>query len=457
MALFPNEEYMIRKETQHKGKKGIMGLTNFRLIWIGEGSSTPEVMLSYTTIKDIDKVDIEANKVSYLSIKRKNIKLRPLPELVFVFNSTTHAEDLQTCNDYIKTYMNHSKQHDDLYFFSPDTQTKINILESNYELAEIHKLLVRTGKMGEDEFWSRSDEYQKYLLDKVNLLQVPGKLTSVIRIPHRFVTNNQVVVDFLNKHKLLIFRQLPQIKHLYLHTVPHKKSEKEFWRNFWENQLSMGSAMSDALEIKPDWSVPEPVLDIINPVPKNHGIFQPEFKLNSNFLQIAHQVNIHSFYVISDTKPPPQPQSITFNDYSYKQADDTSMQIDAPVPTDENWSSYIIGAFKSPLKNVFPSSVEAIETMRQIFQQTYFNKIKNNEDQTNSCNFAKKIYQVLKYFYAEFPLSIDRVERLDVIILVAEQAFAEMKAKSSHKDSIQSIEIMIKIAYDRLQQIKQGL
>ena len=32
MALFPNEEYLIRKETQHKGKKGIMGLTNFRLI-----------------------------------------------------------------------------------------------------------------------------------------------------------------------------------------------------------------------------------------------------------------------------------------------------------------------------------------------------------------------------------------------------------------------------------------
>ena len=185
-------------------------------------------MLPYTGIKEIDKIDNEASKISYLSIKRKDFKARQLPELVFVFNSNTHAEDLQTCNDYIKTYMNTSQKHDDLYFFSADIQVKVTILEKNPELHEIHKLLVRTENMTEDEFWNRCDEYQEYLLDQTHLLQIPGKLSSVIRIPHRFVSNNQISVDLLNKHKQLIFRQLPDIKHTYLHTVPHKKSEKEF-------------------------------------------------------------------------------------------------------------------------------------------------------------------------------------------------------------------------------------
>ena len=228
MSLFPNEEYIIRKETQHKGKKGIIGITNFRVIWIAEGSATPDVIILYTNIKETDKVDNETNRISYLKIKRKDFRDRTLPELFFVFDSATHAEDLQTCNDYIKTYMNQTQKHDDLYFFTASTQIKIKILEENKELYQIHQLLVRSGKMSEEEFWKSSDEYRKYLQNQLHSSQIPGKLSSVIRIPHRFITNNEVVVDVLNKHKLSIFRQLPHIKHDFMHTVPHKKSEKKF-------------------------------------------------------------------------------------------------------------------------------------------------------------------------------------------------------------------------------------
>ena len=134
------------------------------------------------------------------------------------------------------------------------------------------------------------------------------------------------------------------------------------------------------------------------------------------------------------------------------------MEIDAPVPADEQWGLFIAESFKNfSTKSVFPSCDEAIETIRQIFQQTYFNKPKETDDQSSSCFYVKKIYQVLKYFYAEFPISLNRVNRLKIILDISISLFSEMRAKSNHRESIQSMEIMIQIASDRLNQITQGI
>lgn len=456
MSLFPNEEYIIRKETQHKGKKGIIGITNFRVIWIAEGSASPEINILYSNIKETDRIENEATRVSYLTIKRKDFRDRVLPELLFLFSSTTHAEDMQTCNDYIKTYMNQTQKHDLLYFFPERTQIKIKILESNKELHEIHKLLVQTGKMNENEFWRSSDEYRRYLQDKLHSSQVPGKLSAIIRIPHRFITNNEVVVDILNKHKISIFRQLPQVKHDFFHTVPHKKSEKKFWKGFWENQMFLGSAMSDALEITatpPDF---EENCMFSEELPQNYGIFQPEAKLSANYLQVVKHLNDHSFYVIADSGEVPKTQANNRNDYHYRKEIAMPMDIDAPLPNDETWGSYIANAFREPIPiSIFPAPAIAIEAIRQIFQQTYLGSAKETEDQSGSCGYATKIYQVLKYFYAEFPLAMDKVSRIETILQVAEGIFSEMRAKSTHRESIKSMEIMINIASDRLHQIKQ--
>lgn len=457
MSLFPNEEYIIRKETKHKGKKGIIGITNFRVIWISEGSAMPDLVIQYNNIKETDKIDNEEDKISYLSIKRKEFRDRPLPELLFVFSSATHAEDMQTCNDYIKTYMNQTQKHDLLYFFPASTQIKIKILENNKELHQIHKLLVQSGKMTENEFWKSSDEYRSYLQDKLHSSQVPGKLSAVIRIPHRFITNNEVVVDVLNKHKLAIFRQLPQVKYDFLHTVPHKKSEKKFWKGFWENQLFVGSAMSDALEITGEYLSVEVPAKASEQLPQNFGVFQADTKLNPIFLQIAQQINEHSFYVVSDSGPIPQTEPLILPDYQFKKVTDSAMEIDAPLPNDEHWGTYVANAFNDPIANsVYPGPAEAIEAIRQIFQQTYFNNVKDIEDHSNPCSYATKIYQVLKYFYAEFPLSQDKVQRIQTILEIAEEVFSEMKAKTTHRESIQNMEIMISIASDRLHQIKQS-
>lgn len=151
MALFPREEYLIRKETLHKGNQGTLGLTNFRIIWSAMDASIPGIMLDYHSIEQVDDAIDPGRTKSILKIGGKDPSQQRV-EALFAFVSATHQEDLQICKEYIFSYKNKHQRVDEIYFLAEDTQTKIKILKDDPDLAEIHKILVREGDMPEEEF-----------------------------------------------------------------------------------------------------------------------------------------------------------------------------------------------------------------------------------------------------------------------------------------------------------------
>lgn len=453
MSLIPNEQYRIRKETKHFNRRGILGLTNFRLFWIADGSDNPDVELYYNHIRKVETVENLDARQSMLKIEHKDFRRRGKTELVFVFYSETHTEDSQFCKDNITTFMNRPQKHDDFHFLSAESQMKISILEKNPELLAIHTELVRTGKMSEDHFWKTSDEYKVYLKDIMNISQNPGKLTAIVRIPHRFVSNNTVMVDMLTKYKEDIFRQLPAVKKNYYHSVPHRKKEIEFWRNFWENQLLLGGAMSDALELTGECTHHDYSIEICEDLDSSYGICRPQMKPGQNFNQITQQTNNHSFYVISNTSKPVLTATPQIPSFQYVQSAEKNTQMVQDINSSDGWGEFVSNCFKNANSNqVFLSSAEAIETIRQIFQQIYLSRAEENEENSEACKYAMKIYQILKYFYAEFPLQKERIERLEVLLNIANKVYNEMRTKCDHYDSVASIEMMIAVAADRLQQ-----
>ena len=92
--------------------------------------------------------------------------------------------------------------------------------------------------------------------------------------------------------------------------------------------------MSDALEITSDPIISQLSLEETE-IPKNYGLFQPETKKNPNFLQIVQQINNHSAYVINTTPHFFESKKPKLSDYNYNTVQENKMEIDAPVPADE--------------------------------------------------------------------------------------------------------------------------
>ena len=92
--------------------------------------------------------------------------------------------------------------------------------------------------------------------------------------------------------------------------------------------------MSDALEITSDPIISQLSLEETE-IPKNYGLFQPETKKNPTFLQIVQQINNHSAYVINTTPHFFESKKPKLSDYNYNTVQENKMEIDAPVPADE--------------------------------------------------------------------------------------------------------------------------
>lgn len=459
MALIPNEEYMARKETIYKDRKGILGLTNFRIIWTSEASATPEVILSYIHIQNIEKAS-ERDK-SFIRITRRDMKPS---KLVFIFISDTHSEDMYNFFGHIESFIKRPQRHDGFYLLSKTSRVKISILEANSELFKIHKEFVRTGKMTEEDFWKNCEEFESYTKDQVHQNQIPGKLSSMIRIPHRFITNNKVIVDLLKKHKNMIFRQLPSEHKKFTYMVPYRKTEIDFWRTFWEDQLKIGNPMSDALEII--GHSPEEIQEFepTEEISPHFSIYQTQQilddKLSKNkqsqvFNQIAQQINNHSLFVISDAKTMPENIEAQFKYFEPVTLAEGSMKIDKKNCESQEWGDSVMNWFSNAkAEEVFITPNEAFETIRQIFKQIYICKPKGPEDGANANIYAKRIYQVLKFFYAELKHQKESIEKLEFFVNLAQSVFEEMRNNCKNTDSIELMENVICRAFEFLQMVK---
>jgi hypothetical protein len=461
MALIPNEEYMARKETIHKERKGILALTNFRLIWTHESSSIPEVILSYVHIGSIEKVS--SSQRSIIRLSRKDFQSN---NLAFVFFSDTHAEDMMNFYGQIESFQKRPQKPDEYYYLSKDSQKKVKILESNKELAMIHKNLVRTGKMNQEDFWKLCDDYKEYMKKQVYSNQVAGKLSSIVRIPHRFITSSRVEVKLLKRHKELIFRQLPYEQKNFNCMVPHKKNEIEFWRSFWENQLKIGNPMSDALEII-GLKVNQ-VLDLESSedISPHFGLYKPKgprderMKKNKQvgfFNEISLHINSHSSYVIADALPAPKKVRKNFKSFNNGDSEDMKMKIDGKNNENIQWGKNVVEWFQTAKpEQVFIKHAEAFESIRQIVKQINIKKSKEVDKSDDSQKYVSRVYQVLKFFYHDIKFQSESFEKLNLYLELCKDLHEEMRMNCKNLECLDLMENVILRAYEFFQMINSG-
>jgi hypothetical protein len=128
--------------------------------------------------------------------------------------------------------------------------------------------------MSEDDFWRGSKLIQGLHLSEAEKEQRLGRLSRVLRIPHKTLSRNHLQVDMLPEYKEFIFRQLPQVREQFDILVPHQKSEKEFWRHFFIEQREEGQLFSDALEIKQPYNPPQLLSLLTEELPQQNGLYK---------------------------------------------------------------------------------------------------------------------------------------------------------------------------------------
>lgn len=279
-------------------------------------------------------------------------------------------------------------------------------------------------------------------------------MNSIIRIPHRFIPPNQISVDLLNKHKDLIFRQLPDTKQHFMQNVPHKKSEKDFWKHFWEKQLAIGTNMSDALELTSNHVPSTPVTIIDDSLTPQNGNYRSLGSANTIVSQIVSHINKHSAFTVQATSFPQENVQLPKREFKFARHEQSDMQVDAPTPDQSSWLVDIKSSSRSAdVKSIFPTMIECGEAMKQIFHQIITENQDSIQDDKAANELARKVYEILKHFYAEFPISGPKsIARMEKIVEIANKLVNG--ANISNELTLDALRSMVHFAGERLNQIK---
>ncbi|KAJ1680415.1 RNA polymerase II transcription factor B subunit 1 [Spiromyces aspiralis] len=126
------------------------------------------------------------------------------------------------------------------------------VLARNKDLAKLHKSLVIAGYIKEDEFWTA----RQHLLDEQRSImnQRRGPSSSLLEITPNTQDNGNFKYTLTPDIARKIFKQYPQgkcnldllisaaiarsvVKRAYIENVPHKVTEKQFWKRFFASRF----------------------------------------------------------------------------------------------------------------------------------------------------------------------------------------------------------------------------
>ncbi|KAJ1725932.1 RNA polymerase II transcription factor B subunit 1 [Coemansia biformis] len=109
------------------------------------------------------------------------------------------------------------------------------VLSKNGELAKVHKSLVVAGLVSEDEFWST----RKHILETYAIQSQlrKGETSSWLELTQMSQETGNFKSTITPNIARRIFREYPQVKRAYVDNVPHKVSEKTFWKRFIASQF----------------------------------------------------------------------------------------------------------------------------------------------------------------------------------------------------------------------------
>lgn len=141
MALYQNEKYVVRKQASHFNKKGQIGLTNMRVLWLEHNASEPSVSIDISSITLAEKRSDNDKSILKVDYGRKTGK-------AFVFNAADHRDDIFEFNLKLQKEMNDAKNVNEAKSITKFrklgrlSKIKLKKLAENPNLHELHQKLV---------------------------------------------------------------------------------------------------------------------------------------------------------------------------------------------------------------------------------------------------------------------------------------------------------------------------
>ncbi|KAJ2491399.1 RNA polymerase II transcription factor B subunit 1 [Coemansia sp. RSA 2050] len=119
-----------------------------------------------------------------------------------------------------------------------------DVLSKNAELAKLHKSLVVSGLVPEDEFWST----RKHILETQAIQSQlrKGESSTWLDLAPTTQESGNFKYTITPSVARRIFKEFPQVKRAYIENVPHRVSEKQFWKSFVSSQFFNRGRSADA-------------------------------------------------------------------------------------------------------------------------------------------------------------------------------------------------------------------
>ncbi|KAJ2899057.1 RNA polymerase II transcription factor B subunit 1 [Coemansia aciculifera] len=110
-----------------------------------------------------------------------------------------------------------------------------DVLSKNAELAKLHKSLVVSGLVPEDEFWST----RKHILETQAIQSQlrKGESSTWLDLAPTTQESGNFKYTITPSVARRVFKEFPQVKRAYVENVPHRISEKQFWKSFVASQF----------------------------------------------------------------------------------------------------------------------------------------------------------------------------------------------------------------------------
>lgn len=398
MELQPNEQYKLRKEvTKGKGQKGVLGVTNLRVVWMED--SVPSLYYSYSQVV---KVEMMRSDMSFMKLTVLNPAGGELNDY-FRFEGPTHIDDSDQMQHLIESYM---KQSNGDVVVPSAIKAQLTELSRDPILAQLHQALVRQGNMSEEEFWRLQP------LPAADT-QVAGRIPAVLELQLRESEGFRRVVYFNAEFKARLFRQFPELKSWYQKEVPHLKTEKAFWKTFCELQAENG--FQDIIVPSACQNQPVPLL-LEDDLPPGIGWHRRETPDERSAFLIA-KFNKHSARIVSEARTPPSFVStppIKPDPFSVPE----NMSVEQLV-SPERKGKVVQQLRSAQIARAFPTCFESEERLKHIFRLAHQNQVDSMQQdaKTGAVDTVRKFFELLRYFYSLFPIdSLSDLKRLQVVL-----------------------------------------
>ncbi|KAJ2790208.1 RNA polymerase II transcription factor B subunit 1, partial [Coemansia linderi] len=125
-----------------------------------------------------------------------------------------------------------------------EIKLRLDVLSKNAELAKLHKSLVVSGLVPEDEFWST----RKHILETQAIQSQlrKGESSTWLDLAPTTQESGNFKYTITPSVARRIFKEFPQVKRAYIENVPHRVSEKQFWKSFVSSQFFNRGRSADA-------------------------------------------------------------------------------------------------------------------------------------------------------------------------------------------------------------------